>query len=358
MTASVQIAEPLDLQAIRGQVDAALADFLRDKARAGAKLRLPEEITRALHTFLFAGGKRIRPLLCVLGWYAAAGSAAPPQAVIKAAASLELFHASVLIHDDIIDNSETRRDRPTVHRALAGLYDDRPDPIRFGADAAIVLGDLAMVWSAELLDIAQLTAAQLGAARTVVDAMRSDVMYGQYLDLLASGRPSGDIDRAMQIVRYKTVAYTFDSPLHLGAAIADAGARIHDALTCYARPLGEAFQLQDDLLGVYGDPARTGKSNLEDLRDGKHTVLVAIALEHADAEQAARLRSLLGDPELDDCGAASCRDIIAATARETVHQMIRARWAEANRVLDKAPFPASVIEAMRHIADDAIERTK
>ncbi|MEV6426262.1 polyprenyl synthetase family protein [Nocardia sp. NPDC051463] len=358
MTTSVHIAEPLDLRAIRGQIDAALGDFMRDKARTAGTLLLPEEVTRALHAVLFAGGKRIRPLLCVLGWLAAGGSAELPPFVIKAAASLEMFHAAVLIHDDIVDNSDTRRDRPTVHRALAKLYNDRPDPSRFGADAAIILGDLALVWSAELLNTAELSAIQLAAARTVVDTMRSDVMYGQYLDLLATGSPSNDIDRALQIIRHKTVAYTFDSPLQLGAAIADAGAQVHDALTCYARPLGEAFQFQDDLLGVYGDPARTGKSNVDDLRDGKHTVLVAIALEHADAEQSACLRTLLGDPELDDRGAAVCRDIVAATAKETVHRMIRARWAEANRVLDKAPFPTAVVQAMRHIADDAIARTK
>lgn len=354
-TAHAEPATPVDLAAIRTRVDDALEHFLRDKAIA-TEPALPGELTDTVLDFLSAGGKRIRPLLCVLGWHAAGGGMPVPQSIVRAAASLELFHAAVLIHDDIIDNSYTRRDHPTVHRALAEHYRDRRDPDRFGAHAALVLGDLTMVWSAELLHTAQLTATQLTEALTVLDGMRADVMYGQYLDLITTARPSPDLGRALQIIRYKTASYTCERPLQLGAVLAGAHRGVREALTAYAAPVGEAFQLQDDLLGVYGDPASTGKSDLEDLRDGKHTALVALALEHATPEQSAQLLGLLGNPELDHRQADTCREILTATARPRVEAMIRTRWAQANRALDDAPIPAAVSQALRYIADVVVSR--
>ncbi|KIA63925.1 polyprenyl synthetase family protein [Nocardia vulneris] len=346
---------PVDLAATRIRVDGVLDRFLRGKASADPTL--PGEITDTLRAFLFAGGKRIRPLLCVLGWHAAHGATPVPQPVIQVAAALELFHAAVLIHDDIIDNSDTRRDHPTVHRALTALHPERRDPARFGRHAAIVLGDLAMVWSAELLHTARLTGRQLRTALEVLDGMRADVMYGQYLDLLTTACPSGDLDRALDIIRYKTASYTCERPLVLGALLADPAPGIPAALAAYARPLGEAFQLRDDLLGVYGDPARTGKSNIEDLREGKHTALVALAFTHADPEQSARLSAMLGDPSLDEQQAAECREILCATALARVEGMIRTRSEQAYQALEQAPIPLAVIRTLQHLADDAIART-
>ncbi|WP_054814858.1 polyprenyl synthetase family protein [Nocardia arizonensis] len=357
MTARTVDVVAADLSAIRTRVDAALSSFLRGKRGSGAARQLPDEVVTVLDEFLFAGGKRIRPVLCVLGWLAGGGGPDVPAPVVRAAASLELFHASVLIHDDIIDDSATRRDRPTVHRVLAERYRDRRDPDRFGAGAAIVLGDLAMVWAAELLHTAQLSSARLRAALSVLDHMRADVMYGQYLDLLSTARPTSDLERALRIVRYKTVSYTCERPLHLGAALAGAAPSVRAALTAYARPLGEAFQLRDDLLGVFGDPARSGKSNLEDLREGKHTALVALALEHSSATDAARLRALLGDPGLDEDGARACREILSRTAQPRVERMIGERWEQAERALADAPFPAEVGQALRRIAESAVLRS-
>lgn len=346
----------VDPDVIRARVDTTLDTFVRSKTEGGVA-GLPAEITDTLHGFLFAGGKRIRPLLCVLGWLAGGGSAAVPQPIVRIAASVEMFHASVLIHDDIIDDSDTRRDHPTVHRALTDRHRDRRDPDQFGRNIAIVLGDLAMVWAAELVHTARLSAAQLSAALAELDSMRADVMYGQYLDLLATACRTADLDGAMEIVRYKTVSYTCERPLQLGAALAGASADVRAALTAYACPLGEAFQLRDDLLGVYGDPARSGKSNLEDLREGKHTALVALALRHASTAEAARLRGMLGNPELDEDRAADCRAILAATARPRVEEMIDLRWAAAKRALTDAPFPAEVVQALLRVADAVVLRT-
>ncbi|WP_225729602.1 MULTISPECIES: polyprenyl synthetase family protein [unclassified Nocardia] len=357
MTATVGT-NPLDRTVIRARVDNALYEFLERKTRAGTASGLPGDVTDAVRSFLFAGGKRIRPLLCAFGWHAAGGGELPNE-IIRAAAALEMFHAAVLIHDDIIDNSDTRRDQPTVHRAAAHRNRTARDTAAadlFGTSAAILIGDFALVWSDELLHTAGLSAVQLAAAATVLDAMRSEVNYGQYLDLLTTGHPTADLDQALEIIRYKTAAYTVERPLQLGAVLAGAGSDVCEALSAYARPLGEAFQLQDDLLGVFGDPARTGKSVVDDLREGKHTALLALALRNADATQAAQLRGLVGNRRLDERGAAICRDILAVTARAEVEQLIRERWLRVQRALDKAPFPAAASAALRATADAIVAR--
>ncbi|ATL69220.1 polyprenyl synthetase family protein [Nocardia terpenica] len=358
MTTYATDSAPLDLAAIRERVDAVLEEFLERKASVCSRLQLPGEVADVLHRFLFAGGKRLRPLLCVLGWHAADNEFGLPEPVVRVAASLEMFHTSILVHDDIIDGSDTRRDQPTVHRALAAAHRERLDPDRFGIHAAIILGDLAAVWSAELLHSAGLTSHQLASAIGILDCMRTDVMYGQYLDMLTTGLPTCDLELAMKIIRYKTVAYTCERPLHLGASLADAQPHILTALSAYAHPLGEAFQLQDDLLGVYGNPAMTGKSNLEDLRDGKHTALVAIGLKNADPKQQEQLRILIGNSRLNESCAAVCRDILTVTARPKIDAMIRTRWSEAQHALNKAPFPPTVIQALRYVADAVVARNK
>ncbi|MCM6777076.1 polyprenyl synthetase family protein [Nocardia sp. CDC159] len=333
---------PLDTAAVRARIDAVLRNFLHEKARAGTERRLPADVTEAVAAFLFAGGKRIRPMFCVLGWQAGGGAGVPHE-IVRAAASLEMFHASVLIHDDIVDDSDTRRDQPTVHR-------------RYGTAAAILIGDFALAWSDELLHNAGLSDDRLAAALPVIDRMRDEVGYGQYLDLLTTGRPTSDVNQAMEIIRYKTSAYTVERPLQLGAALAQAGGNVAPALSAYARPLGEAFQLQDDLLGVYGDPALTGKSNLEDLRNGKHTVLLALALRQANSDESERLRRLVGDPRLDETGAATCRELLTMLSRRRVEQMIRERWMQAQRALNRAPFPPEAVAALRHFADALVTR--
>ncbi|WP_067713760.1 polyprenyl synthetase family protein [Nocardia yamanashiensis] len=349
---------PVDHDGIRAHVERALYEFLTAKAESAAAAGLPAEVVEAVRAFLFAGGKRIRPLFCVLGWYAGGGDGLPP-AVVRVAAAVELFHAAVLIHDDIIDDSDTRRDQPTVHRAVA----DRARSARgagadrFGAHAGILIGDFGLVWSQELLHTAGLSAAQSAAATPVLDAMRTEVSYGQYLDLLTTGRPTRDLERALEIIRYKTAAYTVHRPLQLGAALAGADAEVQRALADYGRPLGEAFQLQDDLLGVFGDPARTGKSVVSDLRDGKHTALLALALRHATARQRAHLDQLVGNPGLDERGAAVCREILDATARPEVERMIAERWQQVRAVLATAPLPPAAVSGLRGAAEAVIART-
>ncbi|ARZ72523.1 geranylgeranyl diphosphate synthase [Streptomyces albireticuli] len=188
--------------------------------------------------------------------------------------------------------------------------------------------------------------------------MRSEVMYGQYLDVTAAGRPTADVERALRIVRCKTAKYTVERPLQIGAALAGAPRAAREALSAYALPVGEAFQLRDDLLGVFGPPEVTGKPSLDDLREGKHTVLVALALQRADAHQRRVLRSLLGSPRLDEAGADRIRELLTSTgARNEVENMISTLRTQALRVLKTAPFPSGATAHLRQLTDAATART-
>ncbi|MFD9010386.1 polyprenyl synthetase family protein [Streptomyces sp. NPDC059552] len=349
--------EVLDPSGIGRAVDARLAGFLEAKRLAAVEGGFPAEVVDVLEGLALSGGKRIRPLLSVVGWQAA-GGLGDRRPVLGAAAALEMFHVFALIHDDVMDASPTRRGRPSVHEALTARYQDRPDPARLGASAAILVGDLAMAWSDELLHTAGLTSAQLTAALSVVAAMRTELMYGQYLDLLATGRPTADSTAALRIARFKSAKYTIERPLHLGAVLAGAGEDLCSALTAFAVPLGEAFQLRDDLLGVFGDPACTGKPALSDLREGKHTVLVALALQGATGTDRRLLETLLGDSDLDIEGAARiCGVLESSGARAAVEELIASRHRQALQALDACGLPAAAAAALRSIASAATERT-
>ncbi|MET9295921.1 polyprenyl synthetase family protein [Streptomyces sp. NPDC003077] len=355
MTAST--ARKPDLDGVPDAVDAVIGRFLDAKTHAGTNPQLPR-LVHFLRDFLTGGGKRLRPVLCCCGWRAAGGGDLAP--VLSAAASLELFHTFALIHDDVMDRSDTRRGRPTVHRALAARAGGRqhlPDAERFGANGAILLGDLAMVWSDELLHNGGLPPERLAAARPVLDAMRSEVMYGQYLDLLTSTDLDSGLDTSLTVIRYKTAKYTVERPLQIGAALAGGGPSVLRACSAYGLPLGEAFQLRDDVLGVFGDPAVTGKSRLDDLREGKRTTLLAVALELAEPVQGRTLRSLVGRADLDEDGAAVVRGIFRSTgALHTVERMIDERRRRALHALRRSPFPAELRARLDDLATAATAR--
>ncbi|MFJ1754697.1 polyprenyl synthetase family protein [Kitasatospora sp. NPDC088134] len=348
-----------DLRAVRREVDAALAAFLdaKEKSAPGPELRA---LTDRVRTFL-AGGKRLRPLLCVTGWHAAGGGSDHATAV-RAAAGLELFQAFALIHDDVMDASDTRRGRPSTHRAMAAAYlADRGGPAaraaQHGQGAAVLVGDLALIWSDELLNGASLAARRPERVLPLLDEMRSEVLYGQYLDLQTTGRLSADVDTPLRVIRYKTAKYTVERPLHVGAALAGATPQAEAALSAFALPLGEAFQLRDDLLGVFGDPERTGKSVLDDLRAGKATVLMALAVQRASHRELRSLQARFGRPNLTERDAAVVRSVLEATgARQAVEELIRTRLAQALTALDHAPFPAGARAALRDIARSATTR--
>ncbi|MGW1281626.1 polyprenyl synthetase family protein [Streptomyces tsukubensis] len=347
------------LDQARAKIDTVLDTFLADKARAAARQNLPDEMAALLSDFLAAGGKRIRPLLCLTGWHTAGGRG-HPLPVVRTAAGLEMFHAFCLIHDDVMDRSDTRRGHPTLHRTLAARHAPGRTATaaqRLGSSTAVLIGDLALTWADELLHTAGLSHQQLTDVLPLLDAMRTEVIYGQYLDVLATGTPGVDVGRALAICRYKTAKYTIERPLHIGAALAGADQTLLDSLSAFAIPLGEAFQLRDDLLGVFGDPAHTGKPALDDLREGKATVLIALALRHATRTQADQLRPLLGHRGLTQNQAATARDIITATgAVHHVETMISKRYGQALSHLKAAPVQPGPALLLRELADNVVRR--
>lgn len=344
-----------DFFAPRAAIDDLLGEFLTQKARS-ASVPGQSALALLLRDFL-VGGKRVRPLLCVTGWHAAGGQGSSAPAV-RLAASIELAHACALIHDDIMDAADSRRGRPTIHRLLAGHHRLPSMAERFGAAGAILVGDLALVWSDELLHTTPMPDAHRTAVLRCVDLARAELIAGQHLDLLTTGDLDVSVETALTVVRYKTAKYTVERPLQVGAALAGGGQPVMDACSAYGVPLGEAFQLRDDVLGVFGDPDRMGKSHLDDLREGKCTSLIVHALRAAGPAEAARLRALIGDPHLGEQEAAEVRAILTGTgARAAVEHMIEERHRQALDALASAPFPHGVVRTLETVAEAAVRRT-
>ncbi|MFE0774197.1 polyprenyl synthetase family protein [Streptomyces sp. NPDC058861] len=346
-----------DLPVVRTEVDTVLAGFLARKAQAAPGPEMAPLFT-ALSTLL-DGGKRLRAHLCITGWYAGGGSG-ERELVVRVAAALELFQAFALVHDDVMDGSDLRRGRPTAHHALAAAYVDgggRPRrAAAHGVAAGVLLGDLALTLSDELL-LAGPGDEAVRRIRPLLETMRSRLVYGQYLDLLSTGRPCDDVEAALRIARYKTASYTVEWPLRIGAALAGAGDDVQDTCGEFAMPLGEAFQLRDDLLGVFGDPSRTGKPVGDDIREGKATVLMALALRLASAAGRRLLNGSVGNRDLTDVDVQRVRDVIEESgAGRRVERMITDRHDAALAVLGRAPFPAPATEALREIAGIATVR--
>jgi geranylgeranyl diphosphate synthase type I len=300
---------------LRERIEKALARFLSEQRAllTGIDPAL-QDVVDTIESFVLGGGKRLRPAFAYWGFRGAGGE--DSEEIAAAVAALEFVQASALIHDDVMDASDTRRGGPAVHRRFERMHLGHEwdgDAEAFGAGAAILLGDLCLTWSDELLRRSGLEVPALMRARPVFDLMRTEVIAGQYLDVHAQATADSSLRRASTVARYKSAKYTVERPLLLGAAIADAGPEIEAAYSAYGLPLGEAFQLRDDVLGVFGDPSQTGKPAGDDLREGKRTYLIAAAFAAAGAESSAQLRAGLGDPDLDAAGVDRLREIIVGS---------------------------------------------
>jgi geranylgeranyl diphosphate synthase type I len=351
-----ETAAQLDL--LRAEVGRALTGFLgRQRALTS---EIAEEMLPAIDavTDVLAGGKRLRPAFCYWGWRGAGGTG---QDIFTAAAALELLHAGALVHDDVLDDSDTRRGRPTVHRVFAARHEASrwlgpSEP--FGKKIAILLGDLLLTWADDLFNSSKLPAAAMSRGRLILGVMRTEVMAGQYLDLLEQAGAGGGVAGALRVMRYKTAKYTIERPLHLGAALAGPdNAALARGYSGYGLPLGVAFQLRDDVLGVFGDPAETGKPAGDDIREGKQTVLVAVAREKATAAQVRMLDRLLGDPSIDAAGVAEFRGLLAETGALAECEMMIDRYVtEALAALETLPATAEAKAALAELAITATAR--
>ena len=270
------------------------------------------------------------------------------------------------MHDDLIDASDTRRGQASAHRRFSARHAEcgwRGPSDSFGAGAAILIGDLLLAWTDELFHASGLPPDALRRGQPVLDAMRAEVICGQYLDLLGQAAGNGTVDSALRVVRYKSAKYTVERPLQLGAALAGppaagSGQQLAAACTGYGIPVGVAFQLRDDVLGVFGDPALTGKPASDDLREGKRTVMVAIARQRADPVGRELLDRRLGDRLLDEAGADEIRSILTGSgALAECELMIDASVAEGLAALEDAPMNGDAKLALADLAVVATVRS-
>lgn len=305
---------------------------------------------------LMAGGKRLRPAFAYWGYRAAGGT--DSDEAVAAATSLEFLQACALIHDDVMDGSDTRRGLPATHRIFESLHRDgqwQGSAEGFGVGAAILAGDLCLSWADELLFTSGMPHDALIRAKAIYDIMRTELMAGQYLDLLEQSRASADVDRIRNVIRYKSAKYTIERPLHMGAALAGASDDIMTTLTAYGLPLGEAFQLRDDVLGVFGNPDETGKPSGDDLREGKRTALIGFTAEmSADSDY---VLERLGQPTLsDDEISTMCAIITDCGALARVEELIAAGREAALAAIESSQLTQESIHVLANLAVAATDR--
>jgi len=287
---------------------------------------------RALRHLVDAGGKRLRPAFCYWAFVGAGGNPDDPR-IVDAGAAFELLHAFALVHDDVMDGSDTRRGASTTHVEFAREHQAsewRGEARRYGEGVAILIGDLSHVYADILLG-------DVGAdAAAVWHELRLELNVGQYLDLLATARADRDRIVAHRIARYKSGKYTIERPLHVGAALAGRLRELQAPLSAYGDPLGEAFQLRDDVLGAFGDPAVTGKPVGQDLREGKPTPLLAAAVERA-SDGRSNLLDRVGQPGLSDGDVAAIQHLLVHSgALDEVERLIAQLTARAIDAIDAA----------------------
>ncbi|GGH40443.1 polyprenyl synthetase family protein [Microbacterium album] len=331
------------------------------------------------------GGKRLRARFCWWGWRAVAGAVdahdgahhdADERAAIGVCAALEIFQAAALVHDDLIDNSDTRRGRPSAHRALEADHREQGWSGRadaFGRAGSLLLGDLLVAWSDDLLEeslalVGDAPQAErrdrdrVAAARAEYARMRRDVTMGQFLDIAEESAWSvapddAHAERALRIASYKSARYSVQQPLVIGAALAGGRERHLEALRSFGHPLGMAFQLRDDVLGVFGDAAVTGKPAGDDLREGKRTALVALARPRLARSDRERFDELLGAPDLSDADVGGLRAMIQESgALDEVERLIASYARDADEALAAADLAPDVSEQLRELARAATHR--
>ena len=356
-----EVEPPEVIRVVAGPVERRLDEILTgEHARwvaIDADLAAPLE---ALRRFVLGGGKRLRPAFCHWAYTGAGGSDHPTDAltdpaptIVDVGAAFELLHAFALIHDDVMDGSGTRRRAPTVHIEFEAVHhtgDWRGEPRRFGEGVAILVGDLACVYADRLLVGAP------PAARQIWNELKIELNIGQYLDVLGTARDGTDIATARRFARYKSGKYTIERPLHLGAALAGRDAELGASLSAYGDPLGEAFQLRDDILGTFGDSERTGKPVGDDLREEKPTRLLAEAIARVNEPAGRSLLARVGAPDLSDDEVMALQELLTTCgARSEIERSITTLSERAIDAMEASPLREDARQALvtmaRYVAD-------
>lgn len=346
--------EAQEHDALRARVDAVLREFTQYESEQFVAvdadlLPVAEQLSAAV-----AGGKRLRAAFCYWAWRA--GGQPDSDALVRAAAAIELVHAAAVVHDDLIDESSVRHGRPSAHIALRSAVTGRARPAAGGRSLAMLAGDLLMSWAGQLFASCGLPAACLGRARGLWAVMARELIAGECLEILRTGaRP--DTGSSLQVIRYKTAKYTVEHPLHIGGALAGAPGSLMKTFTAYGLPLGEAFQLRDDLIGLFGDPEHTGKSNLDDISGNRPTALLAETWSAATTAERGELRGLLGRSGLDADALSRMRAIMRRTGAPTrIEEMITQRVQAATGALAAAGLPACAADALSRLVASAADR--
>ena len=357
-------AQPLEqLKSLREQVEAQLQDFLTSQSEYFTSIA-PElnPAATSLTAFVINGGKRFRPLFAAVGAIGAGSQLS--DAEIRAFASLELLQACALVHDDLMDASDTRRGEPAIHKIFESMHSAEKyqgKATQFGLSASVLIGDLALIWSDQMLNSSGIKSESLLAALSVHDEMRVELIAGQYLDVFEQARGTQSVAQALKIARYKSAKYTIERPLHLGAAIAipDAAKRsqIISIYSEFGLPLGEAFQLRDDLLGVFGDPKVTGKPTGDDLREGKRTVLMAMTHDRISGAAEAEFIQEFGNHNISESAIARLQEIISETgAAMHVEDLIEELTSTALEALNRDEIVPQARELLTEMAIIATKR--
>lgn len=307
----------------RNQVQDRMQELLADYRQRATRISSSAAPLVASIATLVEGGKRLRALLAWWGWCGAGGESSDPR-IVDVGVALELFQAAALIHDDILDRSDTRRGQVSVHKRFEQLHREEQwaqDGAHFGVSAAILAGDLALGLSEEVFTITADATAFATPAKEAFHAMRFEVMTGQYLDILAEANvpsnPAKALSQARTVLQYKSAHYSAVWPFALGGILAGADETTLSSYRKFSLPLGMAFQLGDDLLGVFGDPALTGKPAGDDLLEGKRTELVAHALNLLSPEQAEMLNNFLREPATSPNSVEDIQNLISSSGAKT-----------------------------------------
>ena len=342
-------------------INLSLSQFF--EAESGYLQSVGEElypVADALGHFLLDSGKRLRPLFAAIG-YLGTGSALTPE-VIRAAASLELVHVCALIHDDVMDDSDTRRGAPAIHKQFESLHSEKSlhgSAPQFGVAASILMGDLALIWAAKALHEAGIPSSQLLKTLPIYDQMRVELMAGQYLDVYEQALASESVERSLKVATYKSGRYSIERPLHFGASLSAICEPIHlETYSHYGLPLGQAFQLRDDVIGVFGDPEVTGKPAGDDLREGKRTVLAALTLNKSNETQRSEFNKLFGRKDLAHNDISTLRQIIIDTgALADLEQIIADKTAEALTAIETSQIDQAAASMLNTMAIAATQRS-
>ena len=325
---------------LRTAVDVELHRFLDERFKAVPDAAdLIDEIARVVS----AGGKRLRPAFCYWGFRAAGGRHGPE--IVRAAASLELLHTFAIVHDDIMDDSDERRGEPTVH-------------VRHGLGFALLTGDLALVLADALFFSAGFAPSVALQAFGAYSLMRQEVIAGQHLDVKHAERAEISEHEARHIAVLKSGRYSIEKPLVIGALLADAPGGLVAGLSAFGDPLGEAFQLRDDLLGSFGDRSSLGKPVDSDIREGKRNVLYAATARLLTGRDREFFVSRWGGGDsLTGDDVQQLRDLVEGSgARAVAEEMLRARAEEAARAILGLNIDEQARGALRALAHEATDR--